>query len=349
MIAIATAQYQASDTEVVTSDVSLDGKKHTHILLDRPPTMRFADDSSYDSDEEEEDYGQQKEIDFVDLAARPSAVRADVSAKRMLESKSLLLRADDKRVVRNPLQKIIEEDDFEGFVCTLELYQFAGVALWPDGVAHELVVALDRPDMLDELTRRTGVGIPYPSDAAKKSPTNQDKPAEERVYLGLKVGGKRRATVRQIQSEHRTLTHNYDLLRNAIASGATKIVEYLAGPRVLAAYTHYAATHSDEIAQYLKSVGNLETTLPDLLGWQIDELNESPLLCAVIHSELDMLKQLFVLKPNLMEEALHNRWAQRDLFCRDSANNEAERSSSASMRSWLPRTLAPVRRLWTFC
>ena len=269
--------------------------------------MRFADDGFYDSDEEEEDYDQQKGIDFVDLAARPSAVRAEVSAKKMLESKSGLLRADDKRVIRNPLQKIIEEGDFEGFVRTLELYQFAGVAIWPDGAAYELVVALDRPDMLDELTRRTGVGIPYPSDAAKKPPANLDKPAEERVYLGLKVGGKRRASTQQIHTENRTLTYNYDLLRNAIASGATKIVEYLAGPRILAAYTYYAATHSDEIAQYLKNVGNLEKTLPDLLGWKIDDLNESPLLCAVIHNELDILKQLFVLKPNLMEEALYNR------------------------------------------
>jgi hypothetical protein len=272
--------------------------------------MRFVDDSekgSYDSDEEEE-YSQEKEIDFVDLAARPSAVRAEVSAKRMLETQSVLLRADGKRVLRNPLQKTVEEDDFEGFICTLELYQLAGVALWPDGAAHELVVTLDRPDMLDELTRRTGVGIPYASDTAKDSQVNPNKAVGERVYLGLKVGGKRRVdTMQPIQSKHGALTYNYDLLRRAIASGAAMVVEYLAGPRVVAAYTHYAATHSDEIAQYLNSIDNLEATLPDLLGWQIDELNESPLLCAVIHNKPEILKQLFALKPNLMEEALHRR------------------------------------------
>ena len=68
-----------------------------------------------------------------------------------------------------------------------------------------------------------------------------------------------------------------------------------------------AVTQSDDIAQYLKSVANLETALPGLLGWQIDDMNESPLLYAVIHSKLDILKQLIVLKPNLMEEALHKR------------------------------------------
>jgi hypothetical protein len=285
--------------------------------------MCFSDDSEngfYDSDDdsEEEDYSQQKEIDFVDLAARPSAVRAEVSAKRMLETKSALLRADGMRVYYNPLQKTIEENDIEGFVCALELYKFAGVALWPDVAVHGLVVKLDRPDMLDELTRRTGVGIPYPSNTAKNPHANPEKAAEEHVYLGLKVGGKRRAeTMMQIQSKPKGLTYNYDLLRNAIALGATKVVEYLAGLRVLAAYTDYAAAQSDDIAQYLKSVDNLETALPGLLGWKIDELNESPLLCAVIHNKLDILKQLIALKPNLMEEPFTNGVAHHELLYRD--------------------------------
>lgn len=78
---------------------------------------------------------------------------------------------------------------------------------------------------------------------------NPKKAAEERVYPGLKAGGKRHAeTMRQIQSEHKGLTYNYYLLRNAIALGATKVVEYLAGPRVLAACTDHAAAQSDDIA-----------------------------------------------------------------------------------------------------
>jgi hypothetical protein len=181
------------------------------------------------------------------------------------------------------------------------------VALWPDAAVHGLIVKLDRPDMLHELTHHTGVGIPYPSNTAKNPHANPEKVAEERVYLGLKVGGKRSLeTMKQIQSEHKGLTYACDLLRNAIALGATKAVEYLAGARVLAAYTDYAAAQSDDIAQYLKSVDKLEAALPGLLGWQIDELNESPLLCAVIHNKLDILKQLVALKPDLME-ALHKQ------------------------------------------
>ena len=315
VIAVAMAQYQAPDAENPSPDLTVDtlsdGKKHIHIttfVLDCLLIIRFADDSEkgfYEDEDSEEDYSQQKEIDFVDVAARPSAIRAEISANRMLETKSSFLSADGKRVFYNPLQKTIEANDFEGFVCALELYKFAGVALWPDVAVHDLVVKLDRPDMLDELTRRTGVGIPYPSSIAKNPHENPEKAAEERVYLGLKVGGKRRAET--IKSERKGLTYNYDLLRSAITLGATKVVEYLAGPRVLAAYADYAATQSDDIAQYLKSIDSLETTLPSLLGWQIDELNESPLLCAVIHDKLEILKQLFDLKPKLMEEALHKR------------------------------------------
>ena len=272
-----------------------------------------SDEGSYDSDE---DYEDEQEINFTDLAARPSAVRAEVPAEYMLLlSQGILLEADDKLIYCNPLQKAVYEDDFEAFVRTVELYQFPG--LWPATAAvYELTVVLDRPDMLDELTRRTGVGIPYyPSDTSGNHQQTMKKAIKEgRVYLGLKTGGKRRADIAQVQDRPRVLTYNYDLLRSAITYGAAKIVEYLAGPRPLAAYTYYAATHSDDIAQYLKSFENLEAVLPDLLGWQVDELNESPLLSAVIHDKIDVLKQLFVLKPNFMEEALHQRYGSSWTF-----------------------------------
>jgi hypothetical protein len=207
------------------------------------------------------------------------------------KAQGVFLEADGKRHFCNPLQKAVREDDFEAFIRTLELYQFAGVTLWPNAAVHDLAVTLDRPDMVDELTRRTGVGIPhYPSDTAETSHQKHLKKAKEggRVYLGLKVGGKRRAET--TEQAPRAILYNYDLLRAAITHGSSKVVEYLAGPRPLAAYAYYAATHSDDISQYLKSIENLEAVLPDLLGWHVDELNESPLLCAVVKNKLDILK-----------------------------------------------------------
>ena len=366
VIAIATAQYQPPDDEatpfIPTSSV-LSGCKCLCVMtfsLWLFLILRVADDSdegSHHSDEED-DRSYEQEINFTDLAARPSAVRADseASANRMVElAHYVLLEPDGKRGFCNLLQKAIYEDDFEAFVRTLELYEFAGVALWPDAAVHELAVALDLPDMVDEIIRRTGIGIPYtPSDKAENHQRSLKKAVEEkRAYLGLKVGGKWRADAIQhwqAPSGPDVITYNYDLLRGAIFQGATKVIEYLTGPRPLAAYTYYAATHSDDIAQYLKGIENLGAVLPDLLGWKVDEMNESPLLCAVIDDKLDILKQLFALKPNLMEEALHQRYASSYiLLSHDGADREAERSSPASTRFWPQRVVALAPKSWTFC
>ena len=274
--------------------------------------------SSDDSDSDEEhlnsdeddytDYNEQRPINFTDIAARPSPVRTDVPAKKMLEIQTTLLQADLKHVSCNPLQKAIIENDFEAFVHTLDLCEFAGAASWPDSGAHQRVVTLDRSEMLDELIRRSGVGIPIPSDGAMSGGADSKVVSDKRVYLGLKVGGKRRVDIAKLkQNQRKTVSYNYDLLRSAIGSGASKVIDYLAGPRPIAAFTYYAETHDDDIAQYLRSIDNLGAVLPDLLGWRSNELNESPLLCAVIDNRLNVLKQLLTLKPSLMEEALHLR------------------------------------------
>lgn len=295
---------------MVTIPAPLHLQRNSHHLA-------CSDDSDSDEegqhDSDEDDYGdygeQQKPINFIDIAARPSSVRTDVPPTKMLEFQATLLQEGRKYYTCTPLQRAILEDDSEAFVHTLELCDFAGQAILPDSGAHHLAVALDRPEMLDELIRRSGVGIPVPSDTEKDSGA-KSKASDERVYLGLKVGGKRAAVETHRQRTLRKVlkhTHNYDLLRSAICFGATKVIDYLAGPRPTAAFTHYAETHDDDIAQYLKSIDNLGPMLPELLGWQSDELNESPLHCAVISDQLDVLKQMFALKPSLMEEALDLR------------------------------------------
>ena len=267
-----------------------------------------SDDSDSDDEEDYTDYNEQRPINFTDIAARPSPVRTDVPAKKMLEIQTTLLLADLKHISCNPLQKAIIENDFEAFVHTLDLCEFAGAAIWPDSGAHQRVVTLDRPEMLDELIRRSGVGIPIPSDGAMSGVADSKDVSDKRVYLGLKVGGKRRVDIAKLkQNQRKTVSYNFDFLRSAIGSGASKVIDYLAGPRPIAAFTHYAETHDDDIVQYLRSIDNLGAVLPDLLGWRSNELNESPLLCAVIDNRLNILKQLLALKPSLMEEALHLR------------------------------------------
>ena len=293
VLAIAKAQYQPRDTAILA-----------HLM------------SSYGSDSDEEDYSdysEQKPNTFTDIAAMPSSIRTEFPPTTMLELQANFLQAGSKRVTGDPLQKTIVENDFEAFVHTLDLYDLAGLVIRPESGAYNLAVTLDRPEILDEFIRRSGVGIPIPSDAAKGRKADSEV-SKKRVYLGLKVGGKRRADIAtHKQTKSKTLAYNYDLLRSAIRYGATKVIDYLAGPRPTAAFKHYAETHDDEIAQYLKSIGNLNADLPELLGWKPDVSNESPLLCAVIANRLDVLKQMFALKPRLMEESLGLRCDRRSV------------------------------------
>jgi hypothetical protein len=140
--------------------------------------------------------------------------------------------------------------------------------------------------------------------------------------------------------------YDYDLLRNAIIFGSSKVIEYLTGPRPRAAYMYYATTHSDDISQYLKSIEDLEAVLPDLLGWHVDELNESPLLCAVVRSKLDILNSYSHSSRTSWRKHLTNGMGHHDFFF---AITELiygeERSSSASMRFWPQHIVAPAWKL----
>jgi hypothetical protein len=267
--------------------------------------------SSDESDLDEEDYcdyGEQEPVNFTDIASRPSFVRTQTPPGAMLEVQTCHLQAGHKRFSCTPLQKAIVENDLEAFVHTLDLYDFIEMKISPD--TFNLAITLDRPEMVDESIRRSGLGIPIPSDAVKGRKADS-KVSEKRIYFGLKVGGKRRLEIEDFKPKREILTYNIELLRNAISSGATKVIDYLAGPRPIAAFKHYAETHDDEITQYLKSSDDLDAVFPDLLGWKPDGSNESPLLCAVIADRLDVLKQMFALKPTLMEEALDLRYASQ--------------------------------------
>ncbi|KAI0263726.1 hypothetical protein BC834DRAFT_290264 [Gloeopeniophorella convolvens] len=298
VLAIAAAQYQSPEEATPFNAAA------SAILHDDSDEER--DDMDVDSD-----YGEQaEEINFTDVAARPSAVRTDVPPSKLLEIQYQAVKANGKRASYNPIQKAMFDNDFEAFVRILDMQESIGVSVWPEPSPFQYAMSADQPEMVDELIRRSGVGIPIVVDSTQVSkPNPAKKVAEERVYLGLKVGGKRRADLAPPKPKPAKHTiYNYDILRAAINSGATKVVEYLAGSRPLAAYKYYASTHSDNIAQYVKSVDNsLEEILPGLLGWEINDLNESPLLSAVIHNKLDILKQMFVLKPKLMGEAVHKR------------------------------------------
>lgn len=71
--------------------------------------------------------------------------------------------------------------------------------------------------------------------------------------------------------------HNYGLLRGAIYSRVTKFIDFLAGPRPTV--LRHSHNYGEKFTTTSHSIENPVAILPDLLGWQPDELDESsPLL-----------------------------------------------------------------------
>jgi hypothetical protein len=168
---------------------------------------------------------------------------------------------------------------------------------------------MDRVEMLDEYIRRTGSGIDL---KATRKDGEADPPPEpkKRLYLGLNVHGKKRADLARKHDPDAVDDDQVSvpLLWRAASVNAKNIVEYLAGERPLAAYRYYSATHSDAIATRLRATSDLETVLPKWIGWDIDMLNESPLTAAVFGDNLELVKTMFVKRPQLMKSCLHHRW-----------------------------------------
>jgi hypothetical protein len=211
------------------------------------------------------------------------------------------------------LEQAIAEDDFEAFVHIWDLYK-----LLPTETSMSLdqtlnwIIVYDRPELLDEFIRRTGVGIELPTQET-------DRDIEEscelitpgrKVYLGLTVHGKKRIDLVTRRYPTTRRNDNQTLVIKAAMKGANDVLVYLHGHRPLTAYQYFASTNSNNPQSRLqKTLSQLSALLPHLLGWTINDLNESPLTAATLTNKLETLKLLFVLSPELLATALHTRYA----------------------------------------
>ncbi|KAJ6615451.1 hypothetical protein B0H10DRAFT_2164836 [Mycena sp. CBHHK59/15] len=282
VMTIAAAQYKpaAKDGKFSTTDISLD-------------------DSDNESDESDDSDGTVDAINFVDIAKRPSTVECNVHPK-------LLLRES-----LDPFNKILKDDDFEAFVNVLNLYKHSPVHIDFSPNLLASIIGSDRPDMLDEFIRRTGLGIqiraPTPNGEDDVPVVVNDK---NKVYLGLTVHGKKRtdlAKKNDPNASQREEEVETTLVWKAVMSGGFKTVEYLLGDRPIAAYKYYAASNNSESAMQLRRTADLEKVLPEWIGWAVSPLGESPLTAAVVGQKLDMAKFLFTKAPRLMASCLHER------------------------------------------
>jgi hypothetical protein len=267
-------------------------------------------DESSDSSTSDGTAEQQDAVNFIDIARRPSTVQCQIPPRKLLcETVSEWPGAEGKTTSRgNVLYKAIVDDDLEAFVHIADLYKTISEPLLKRDDVLSWILSNDRAEMLDELIRRSSCGVDVrvasgdPEDAA----IFHDRSS---VYLGLNYHGKKRKDLAKKNDpdafqEEQTVV---PLLWKAAQAHAINIVAYLSGDRPLAAYRFYFSTNSDERAERLRRTRNLDTVLPEWLGWCISPLNESPLTSAVLSCDLDTVKKIFERSPRFIASTFCER------------------------------------------
>ena len=259
---------------------------------------------SYDSDATAEE----QEITFIDVATRPSAIETPLHPSVLLaEQLSWHIKnigGTYDRQCDSTLIKAVIDDDLEAFVNILSFYRSLPLPIAVPTNLLDRFLQYDRPEMLDEYLRRTGDGIDIKTGHEETAMNDQNK-----VYLGLSVHGKKRADLARKNdpnAKHNRTT--YPMVWRAGLKGSTGIVDYLAGDRPLAAYKYYASTNGDETALAIRRVPDLEKVLPLLLGWNLTDRGDSPLMAAVLGGKVETLKRLFTKQPKFLGSCLHQRF-----------------------------------------
>ncbi|KAJ3511469.1 hypothetical protein NLJ89_g4078 [Agrocybe chaxingu] len=297
---VAVAQHHTEDPRAKTfkTRVNLDGNA--------------SDDSDSDSDTEmdsDSDGTVDKQETFVDVATQPSSIRSPIKPHELLD---VSFKYQGKR--GDLLAKAIIDNDASAFVRLANLYQMISRPL--DNKSEDLLGLLlenDRPELLDEYIKRTGLGIDM--EAAQKD-NNDPLPKvindKNKIYLGLNVHGKKRADLATKNDPDAATTNknHYPLVWRAAKKSANEILKYLARERPLAAYAHYSKTHTHDRARWLERATDLKKCLPEWLGWMTSSLGESPLTAAITgdkEKSVKTLELLFELAPQLMSTALQIR------------------------------------------
>ncbi|KAI0325229.1 ankyrin [Cubamyces sp. BRFM 1775] len=300
VLAIAVAQYKAAED------------KPTKFIVSKNLALEDDDSeggSECDSDEEM-DEEERKPISFIDIAQRPSQVQTDTHPSKLLDlADAFQCPKTGKEVSGPPLFKAIMDDDFEAFVQIADLYKALPTPHDLPGKVFDWIMQYDRPNMLDEVIRRTGTGIDLPQlhEEEDDGSGSTSKTLPPKTYLGLNVHGKKRKDLAQKGDPNAPLSSGHidpPLLWKAAHDGAIGIIEYLATERPVAAYDYYVSTHSDERAQALR---RNRIRIPQRLGWAPNELNETVITGAVMGDRIEVIEILVKMRPAEMQSALMTR------------------------------------------
>lgn len=204
------------------------------------------------------------------------------------------------------------DNDLEAFVNICDMAKGIPDPQEPDLNCLRLAVEHDSAGVVDEIIRRTGLGIDVDQfEEQEDSKEDQARNVESKLYLGLTVHGKKRKDLAKHADNAPTQQSQIPLLWLAIKSGSMKVIEYLSGPNVLAAYRYYVNTHSTDRAKILrKRETELDQILPGLLGVSPNNRLETALTAALVgfrkENKLEMIKKVIALNPSQAKSFLHS-------------------------------------------
>ncbi|KAG8916812.1 hypothetical protein FRC00_014360 [Tulasnella sp. 408] len=133
------------------------------------------------------------------------------------------------------------------------------------------------------------------------------------MYLGLNVNGKKRKDLVRREDPNAPYEHDDEckvpMGWRAASAQALAILEYLNGPRAIAAYKHYAETYKTKLAKRLAEALQNPDDFPNMVGFSVNRLAETPVLAAIWHPSypdriLSTLKKLMELHPRLTADGI---------------------------------------------
>ncbi|KAH9949875.1 ankyrin [Amylocystis lapponica] len=276
-------------------------------------TRNITLDPDDDGDDDDVDETMEPEVmDFVDIAKRPSTVHISAAPVELLKQEAIWLNENETEAYQGVLLfKAIADNDFEAFVQIAELYKSLPKAQPLPDITLTWILQHDRPNMLDELIRWTGVGFNVEAQSeSEHSQTETAHPKKSKTYLGLNVHGKKRkdlALKNDPDARPSARGFSLPLLWDAAQEGALNVIKYLSGIQALAAFQYYASTHNDQHARHIRRVPDLAAVLPESLGWTTNPLKESPYTAAVAANKLETLKALLAFQRPELQNALSAR------------------------------------------
>jgi len=295
-------------------------------LLDCHDLDSDSDNEEYDSDDSNATV-EQKEIKFVDIATRSSAVQSQIHPKVMLQDVPVSWRATDSLTARQAtlLSKAVMDHDLDAFKHIGDLYNALPQPLEIGKDIFNVILDHDQPDILDEYIRRTGAGINVAQ--VNKEGEGSAIPAivndQNKIYLGLNVHGKKRMDLAKKNDPDAAVTNTSQeeipLVWDAIRKKSAGILKYLSTNQPPAAYKYYSISNSSAKAIWLRRLLSANQSLPstavdpeqkisEWLGWTINSLGESPLFAGILSHDLNTIKLLAKLKPALFAESLQTKY-----------------------------------------